>query len=65
MRGDENAMQFSLDVDPALLMMEGITPGGALNTVTIFVANQTQTGKGRIDMLLAPGSLIVRKQLLA
>jgi len=59
--GDENALQFSLEFDPAILILEEVTQGSALGTGAIFVVNRTQSGKGRVGLLLAlePGKTFV------
>lgn len=51
--GDENALQFSLAFDPALLELAQVIRGSAVDAAAIFVVNDTQAAQGRIGVVLA------------
>ena len=51
--GDENALQFSLAFDPALLAFVQATQGTAIGSGAIFLVNDTQAAQGRIGVVIA------------
>lgn len=51
--GDENALQFSLAFDPALLTSVSVARGNAIDSAAIFLVNDTQAAQGRIGVVIA------------